>query len=86
MEDGVRWDRQVQVGDLTVAHDELLFWSGVICGFHLPSSVAPFARSRDSLPIGVRVVARPYGNRTTIAVAGLVEALQGGFVPPPNWM
>jgi amidase len=81
----VRWDRQVQVGDRTVAHDELLFWSGVTCGFHLPSSVAPVARSREGLPIGVQVVARPYGDRTTVAVAGLIEALLGGFVPPPGW-
>jgi amidase len=85
MEGGVRRDRRVQVGDLTVAHDELLFWSGVTCGFHLPSSVAPVARSRDGLPIGVQIVARPYGDRTTIAVAGLIEALHGGFVPPPGW-
>jgi Asp-tRNA(Asn)/Glu-tRNA(Gln) amidotransferase A subunit family amidase len=85
MEDGVRWDRQVQVGECQVAHDELLFWSGVTCGFHLPSSVAPVARGRDGLPIGVQVVARPYGDRTTIAVAGLIEALQGGFGAPPSW-
>jgi len=67
-----------------VAHDELLFWSGVTCGSHLPSSVA-FARGSNGLPIGVQVVARPYGDRTTIAVAGLIEALQGDFVAPPGW-
>jgi amidase len=85
MEEGVRWERRVQVGDWSIAHDELLFWSGITCGFHLPSSVAPIARSKDGLPIGVQIVARPYGDRTTIAVAGLIEALHGGFVPPPGW-
>ena len=85
MEGGVRWDRQVQVGGCQVAHDELLFWSGVTCGFHLPSSVAPVARSREGLPIRVQVVARPFGDRTTIAVAGQIEALKGGFVAPPGW-
>ena len=68
-----------------VAHDELLFWSGVTYGFHPPSNVAPVARGREGLPIGVQVVARPCGDRTTIAVAGLIEALQGCFVPPPGW-
>jgi amidase len=47
--------------------------------------VAPVARSRDGLPNGVQLVARPSSDRTTIAVAGLIEALQGGFVPPPGW-
>jgi amidase len=73
------------VGDLSIAHDELLFWSGITGGFHLPSSVAPIAQSKDGLPIGVQIVAQPYGDRTTIAVAGLIEALRGGFVPPPGW-
>ena len=54
-------------------------------GDHLPSSVAPIARSKDGLPIGAQIVARPYGDRTTIAVAGLFEALHFGFVPPPGW-
>jgi hypothetical protein len=54
-----------------VAHDEQLFWSGVTCGFYLPSTVAPIVRSRDGLPIGVQIVARPYEDRKTIAVASL---------------
>ena len=67
-----------------VAHDEQLFWSGITGGFYPPSTVAPIVRSRDDLPIGVQIVARPYEDRKTIAVASL-EALNGGFVPPPGW-
>jgi amidase len=85
VEVGVRWDRQIQVGDATVAHDEQLFWSGITCGFYLPSTVAPMVRSKDGLPIGVQIVARSHDDRTTIAVASLIEALNGGFVPPPGW-
>jgi len=44
-----------------------------------------FARSKQGLPIGVQIVARSHGNRTTIAVAAMIELLNGGFVPPPNW-
>jgi amidase len=85
VEGGVRWDRQIQVGDTTVAHDEQLFWSGITCGFYLPSTVAPMARSRNGSPIGVQIAARPHDDHTTIAVASLIEALNGGFVPPPGW-
>jgi amidase len=85
MDSQPRWDRVVQVGHTTVAHDELLFWSGISAGFGLPSSVAPIGRSTDGLPIGVQIVGRPFADNTTIGVAGLIEALRGGFVPPPGW-
>jgi amidase len=85
MDSQPRWDRMVQVGHATVAHDELLFWSGISGGFGLPSSVMPIGRSTEGLPIGVQIVARPFADNMTIAVAGLIEALRGGFVPPSGW-
>jgi amidase len=85
MDSQPRWDRMVQVGDATVAHDELLFWSGISGGFDLPSTVMPIGRSSDGLPIGVQIVGRPFADNTTIAAAGLIAALRGGFVPPPGW-
>lgn len=54
MEGGIRWDRLIQIGGVTVAHDEQLFWSGITCRFHLPSTVAPMVRNKDGLPIGYR--------------------------------
>jgi len=84
MDGGVRWKRHIQVGDATVAHDEQLLWSGITCGFYLPGTVAPLVRSQDGLPIGVQIVARPHDDRSTIAVASLTEALNGGFSPPPG--
>jgi amidase len=85
MESGIRWDRQIQIDDVMVAHDEQLFWSGITCGFYLPSTVAPITRSKNGLPIGVQIVARSHGDRTTIAVAALIELLNGGFASPPGW-
>jgi amidase len=85
MDSQPRWDRMVQVGDTTVAHDELLFWSGISGGFGLPSSVMPIGRSTEGLPIGVQIVARPFADNMTIAVAGLIEGLRSGFVPPSGW-
>jgi amidase len=80
-----RWDRMVEVAHATVAHDELLFWSGISGGFGLPSSVMPIGRSKEGLPIGVQIVARPFADTMTIAVAGLIEALLGGLVQPSGW-
>jgi amidase len=85
MEGGIRWDRQIQIDDVTVAHDEQLFWSGITGGFYLPSTVAPIERNKNGLPIGVQIVARSHGDRTTIGVAALIEFLSDGFAPPPGW-
>jgi hypothetical protein len=46
---------------------------------------APITRSQNGLPIRVQIVARSHGDRTTIAVAALIELLSGGFAPPPGW-
>jgi Asp-tRNA(Asn)/Glu-tRNA(Gln) amidotransferase A subunit family amidase len=79
MESGVRWDRQIRVGGAMVAHDEQLFWSGITCGFYLPSTVALIVRSRDGLPIGVQIVARPDEDRKTApSTCGVGSA---GFSP-----
>jgi amidase len=61
-----------------------LFWSGT-CGFYLPGTGTPIARSNQGLPIGVQIVDRPHADRTTIAVAGMIEDLNGGFCAPPGW-
>lgn len=78
------WDRRITIDDVTIAHDEQLFWSGITGGFYLPSTVAPIVRSKNGLPIGVQIVARCHGDRTTIAVAALIEVLNGGFTPSPQ--
>jgi hypothetical protein len=45
----------------------------------------PIGRSTEGLPIGVQIVARPFADNMTIAVAGLIEGLRSGFVPPSGW-
>jgi amidase len=79
------WERRVPVNGQDVLYDELLFWPGITCGFHLPASVAPIGQSAAGLPIGVQIVGPWYGDRTTLAVAELLERSWRGFVPPPGW-
>ena len=51
------------------------------CG--LPSTAAPIDRSPEGLPVGVQIIGPYLEDRTTIALAGLLEREFGGFVPPP---
>jgi amidase len=48
-----------------------------------PAAVVRCGTSRDGLPIGVQVVARPWQDVTALAVAGHLEMVFGGWQPPP---
>ena len=65
--------------------NEMLFWPGIIGGYHLPASVAPLGLSREGLPFGVQIAGPLHGDRTTLAVAALLEKAWRGFTPPPGW-
>jgi amidase len=68
-----------------IAYNDLLFWPGLTCGFHLPATVAPIGFTKSGLPIGVQIVGPLYGDRMTIAVAKMLEAEWQGFVPPAGF-
>ena len=84
-QDGDTWERTIQVDGAEISYNDLLFWPGITCGFHLPATVAPVSRSASGLPIGVQIVSRLYGDLTTIAVAGMLEERLGGFRAPPGF-
>ena len=77
--------RVLTVNGAPAAYEEQLFWPGVVGGFHLPVTVAPLGVSQEGLPIGVQIVGPPFGDLTTLAVAGLLEQAWRGFVPPPGY-
>jgi amidase len=79
------WERRVPIEGRDVPYDDLVFWPGITCGYHLPASVAPIGLSAGGLPVGVQIVGPLYGDRTTIAVADLLERTWRGFAPPPGW-
>jgi amidase len=85
MQERATADRTYTVEGRTIAYNDMLFWPGVTCGYHLPASVAPIGLSSAGLPIGVQIVGPLFGDRTTIHVAGLIEQAGHAFVPPPNW-
>ena len=85
MQQGETWERRVTIDGQEMPYNNMLFWPGLTCGFHLPASVAPIGLSKAGLPIGVQIVGPMYGDRTTIQVAKLLEKAGRSFTPPPGW-
>jgi amidase len=79
------WERRISLNGHVVPYNEMLFWPGLTCGFHLPASVAPIGQSKAGLPIGVQIAGPLYGDRTTLQVARLLEKEWRGFVAPPGY-
>jgi len=84
-QDGATWERSLTVNGHTIAYNDLLFWPGMIGACHLPASIAPIGFTQAGLPLGVQIVGPIYGDRTTIAVAGMLEQDWLGFTPPEGW-
>ncbi len=85
MQEGETWERSFTIDGRTIAYNDMLFWPGITCAFHLPASVAPIGLSKAGLPIGVQIAGPLYGDRTTIHVAKLLEQSWRAFIPPPGW-
>jgi amidase len=84
-QDGATWDRRINVEGKDIAYNDMLFWPGLTGGYHLPGTVAPLGMTKAGLPMGVQIAGPIHGDRTTIAVAALLEQAWMGFKPPPGW-
>ncbi|HEX9259597.1 MAG TPA: amidase [Acidimicrobiales bacterium] len=62
----------------------MLVWPGLATLPLLPATAVPVGRTDQGLPVGLQIVGPPWGDRTTIAVAGHLEGILGGFTPPPE--
>lgn len=85
MQQGGTWERRFAVNGRSIPYNDMLFWPGLTCGYHLPASVVPIGRTSAGLPVGVQIVGPLYGDRTTIAAAKLLEAAGHRFVAPQGW-
>ncbi len=79
---GEIWTRMLQVAGQSVSYNDLLFWPGITCGYHLPATVAPLGLAEGNAPFGVQIAGPMYGDATTMAVAAMLEHRWRGFVPP----
>ena len=64
---------------------DLMHWAAPATFAHLPATVAPVTRTPEGLPVGVQIIGGYLEDRTTLAVAGMLEDLLGGFTPPPDY-
>ncbi len=72
------WNVDGQVVDYLDAVRHTQWFNGLAA----PAVVVPVSRSRDGLPIGVQIVARPFEDETALGVATIVDAAFGYRVPP----
>lgn len=84
-QDGEPSERKITVEGRTMPYNELLFWPGITCGYHLPASVVPVGVAPKGLPIGVQIAGPVFGDRTTLAAAALLEQAGYRFKPPAGW-
>jgi len=81
-EAGEPWQRHLTVNGKAQPMTTQLFWAGHsgLCG--LPSTVAPIGPAESGLPVGVQIVSRRFGDRTSLRFAALLEAAGFAFRPP----
>ncbi len=77
--------RRLAVNDREREYFDVLTWAGPAMVAHLPASVAPVGLTSEGLPVGAQIIGPHFGDRTTIAVAGMLEELLGGFRAPPGF-
>jgi len=75
-------DRILGEHSITRPYLDFLMWSSLATGSDLPAAVAPVLREGDGLPRGVQIIAGAFEDRTAVAVAGMIEAINGGFERP----
>lgn len=78
-------ERRLDVNGVAREYMDALIWAGPAIVSYLPASVAPVGLTRDGLPVGVQIIGPHLGDRTTIAVAGMLEDILGGFRAPPGF-
>ncbi|MEQ9465728.1 MAG: amidase [Haliea sp.] len=77
--------RSLVVDGETRPYTDLLRWAGLTINAYLPATVVPAGLTLDGLPVGVQVVSRYLGDRTTLAVARLLERHHRAFTAPPGY-
>lgn len=77
--------RVLQVNGQTRPYTDILWWAGLTLNAYLPVTAAPVGLSKDGLPIGVQLVAPFLGDRSSLAVARLLEKHHRAFTPPPGY-
>ncbi len=77
--------RTLSVNGESRPYMDLLAWAGLTLNSYLPASVAPAGLTLDGLPVGVQIVGAYLDDRTTLAVARMLQEHHRAFIPPPGF-
>jgi amidase len=83
--EGSMGSRKLTVDGVEISYLKHLVWAGLPTLPGLPATAVPVALSDEGLPMGLQVIGPLWADQTTLAVAGLIETLNGGFRPPPGY-
>ena len=75
--------RKLDIDGVAVPYLNFLQWAAPAAVGNLPAAAAPAGFTAAGMPLGVQVVASFMEDRTAIAVAAMLQAMQGGFRAPP---
>jgi amidase len=82
-QDGTFRTRTLECNGVERAYSDVIRWTLLTGMAYLPATVPPIGQTTNGLPISMQVVG-PYGSdRRTIALAGAVSELMGGWQAPP---
>jgi amidase len=62
---------------------EQVDWIALATLCDLPVTVIPVGRTPKGMPVAVQIIGRPGADAATLAIAAALEAVAGGFQPPP---
>ena len=77
--------RRMDVNGVAREYMDVLIWAGPAVVSYLPATVAPVGVTSEGLPVGVQIIGPSMGDYTTIAVAGMLENILGGFRAPEGY-
>jgi amidase len=79
-------ERLLDVDGTAARYADQVVWATIAILNGLPATTLPIARSPEGLPIGAQLIGAFLEDRTTIALAGMIERELGCvFTPPPGY-
>ena len=77
--------RRIEVNGHEIDYNDQIFWAGFFGVSYLPSTVIPMGLTDEGLPVGLQIVGPYLEDRTTLAMAALLEPELPGFAPPRDF-